>query len=180
MMQASPHFGQMPLNLNLIGSAPTRSISMNDTASVYDPLSEPSSPLGTSPVTPLMGSFSTMLRTNMTACNPTVGADTHVHGNVHAMEPAIIDYPQGQRTYRTPSSACATTLLLPPKAPKAPAPVSYTHVSLQTLVGCSEILGHTLEDRSSVSSLQDPHLAAVMQCMSTTQVRGLMDGGLGG
>ncbi|GFH24938.1 uncharacterized protein HaLaN_22818, partial [Haematococcus lacustris] len=48
---------------------------------------------------------------------------------------------------------------------------SWLHVSLKTICGCSEILGHTLEDRTSVAIRQDSSLVATVQATSTVQLR---------
>lgn len=44
-------------------------------------------------------------------------------------------------------------------------------LSLQTVVGSSEILGHSLENRDSISSLQDPAMALAVQEASLTPLR---------
>jgi hypothetical protein len=43
-------------------------------------------------------------------------------------------------------------------------------VSLKTLVGVSEILGHTVEDRTAIAAQQDPELVHHLQASSTVPV----------
>jgi hypothetical protein len=44
-------------------------------------------------------------------------------------------------------------------------------VSVPTLVGCSELLGHSLDDRATIQAQQDAVLVAAMQKVSTAQLR---------
>ncbi len=44
-------------------------------------------------------------------------------------------------------------------------------MSLRTLVGCSEMLGHQVEDRTSVAAQQEADLVAGLQAASTTPLR---------
>lgn len=48
---------------------------------------------------------------------------------------------------------------------------SWLSVSVPTLVGCSELLGHSLDDRATIQAQQDAALVAAMQKGSTAQLR---------
>jgi len=50
-------------------------------------------------------------------------------------------------------------------------PAGYTSLSYKTLVGVSEILGHSLDDRTSIATQQDPMLQQRLQLHSTTPLR---------
>jgi hypothetical protein len=65
----------------------------------------------------------------------------------------------------------------PSHAPKGPPPSTEAGdqhlltVSLQTLVGSSELLGHSLENRDSIAQAQDPSLASRILAASTCSLR---------
>lgn len=59
-----------------------------------------------------------------------------------------------------PAPAAAATA---PAAPPSPADPSLLHVSLATLLGCCEMLGHAMEDRAPVAAQQDAALLGPLQ-----------------
>ena len=76
-------------------------------------------------------------------------------------------------TTKTPSSSSADAA--PPQQQQAPQQQHEHHhfltVSLQTLVGSSEMLGHGLENREAIASRQDGSLAAAIRGASATPLR---------
>ena len=77
-------------------------------------------------------------------------------------------------------AAAAAAMVSKPKLPHLNSSSSFSHadslgdlltLSLQTVVGSSEILGHSLENRDSISSLQDPAITLAVQLASTTPLR---------
>mmetsp|Transcript_8925 Transcript_8925/g.19044 ORF Transcript_8925/g.19044 Transcript_8925/m.19044 type:complete len:536 (+) Transcript_8925:283-1890(+) len=59
-----------------------------------------------------------------------------------------------------------------PKAPIATAdPHNYLQLSLSTVIGCSEMLGHSLEDRQNISAQQDSILVKALQACTGALLR---------
>lgn len=52
-----------------------------------------------------------------------------------------------------------------------PPPPDYTRISLSTLVGCSEMLGHSVDDRARIADAQQPALVAALQESSDVKLR---------
>ncbi|KXZ47374.1 hypothetical protein GPECTOR_36g95 [Gonium pectorale] len=69
-----------------------------------------------------------------------------------------------------PISASAPAAPPPPLAPTS-AGGSFLFLGLPTLLGCSEMLGHAMEDRSDIARQQDPALLAAVQSGSAAALR---------
>ena len=100
--------------------------------------------LGSSPISPLDAL--------LPSCHLTMKGVAPATDATHPAKPIMASLPV--MAHANTAGLSSSTLPPPPPPPPVATPHHMLTVSLQTLVGCSELLGHSLDNREAISGAQ--------------------------